>query len=680
MKKLLILILLAVPVWLAGQTIINPFTGQIDFNGGVTKSWVDGGVAYFVVGGDTISSDTIYLGGSFEARMGNVEDSIPVHREEIDAEKDSTITHRGLIDLNYGWIYDILNDSLPDIRTAIGLKANIASPTFSGTVRLGTDTLATREYARSVGGTGSGDLAYADTVSGTGFIETQFRADTAKENIRGEIAAIEVGEAQMVYPESQGIAIMGAATWGTSITDNSTNWNTAYGWGDHGSEGYMLAADFPDSINEYFSDAVVAVAVEDSGTVYYTPRQADSLVTATLAEYTPSNLDIDSLAAVVTAQGDSITDLRTEISNLWDALATLGAGDLIPLRFSSASVRNDTLWITWDKSDVNTDSIVNVANVVLTEDDVTFGITSIIYESDSILVAKLDSASAYGSVYLVDHVRENGYPQLQDTSGNKTANFTDRAVTNLNSDPLADNTAPVFQSAFTYSDSIIAAVANENFHQDSIPPVGSITVTEDATTFGIAGVTISGDTLFIAGDSTFLYGTAILWDYDNSTYPQLQDSAENVVASLTDSTVTNTLPDLSNMIVNGTFADSSYWERREGFVGWTISGGVATYNDVITGIIEQPDSVMTASVQPSTAYTLTFDLTGTSGGGLYMKLTSCDDGEGSVDYTSLAERTTGSITIQFTTPADIRDGGIAIYASADGDSGGSIDNLVLTAD
>ena len=36
----------------------------------------------------------------------------------------------------------------------------------------------------------------------------------------------------MVYPGA-GIAVSTGSTWGTSLTDNSSNWNTAYGWGNH---------------------------------------------------------------------------------------------------------------------------------------------------------------------------------------------------------------------------------------------------------------------------------------------------------------------------------------------------------------------------------------------------------------------------------------------------------------
>ena len=45
----------------------------------------------------------------------------------------------------------------------------------------------------------------------------------------------------MVYP-SAGIALSTGTAWGTSITDNSGNWNTAYGWGNHASAGYLTSA------------------------------------------------------------------------------------------------------------------------------------------------------------------------------------------------------------------------------------------------------------------------------------------------------------------------------------------------------------------------------------------------------------------------------------------------------
>lgn len=37
----------------------------------------------------------------------------------------------------------------------------------------------------------------------------------------------------MVYPSTAGIAVYNGTTWGTSIVNNSANWNTAYSWGNH---------------------------------------------------------------------------------------------------------------------------------------------------------------------------------------------------------------------------------------------------------------------------------------------------------------------------------------------------------------------------------------------------------------------------------------------------------------
>jgi len=44
----------------------------------------------------------------------------------------------------------------------------------------------------------------------------------------------------MAYPGA-GIALSTGSAWGTSITNNSANWNTAYGWGNHASAGYLTS-------------------------------------------------------------------------------------------------------------------------------------------------------------------------------------------------------------------------------------------------------------------------------------------------------------------------------------------------------------------------------------------------------------------------------------------------------
>lgn len=46
------------------------------------------------------------------------------------------------------------------------------------------------------------------------------------------------GGGTMTYPGA-GIALSTGSAWGTSITNNSANWNTAYGWGNHAGAGYF---------------------------------------------------------------------------------------------------------------------------------------------------------------------------------------------------------------------------------------------------------------------------------------------------------------------------------------------------------------------------------------------------------------------------------------------------------
>lgn len=54
---------------------------------------------------------------------------------------------------------------------------------------------------------------------------------------------IEGGEGgTMTWPSSAGIPLYnGVSGWGTSITNNSANWNTAYSWGNHASAGYLTS-------------------------------------------------------------------------------------------------------------------------------------------------------------------------------------------------------------------------------------------------------------------------------------------------------------------------------------------------------------------------------------------------------------------------------------------------------
>jgi hypothetical protein len=90
-------------------------------------------------------TDTIQNGEN----MGTAREKINETILKANSHADSVTLFRGLIDLNTDWISDILNDSLPDLRTDIDSKAPLNSPSFTGTyIKIGTDTVATRAYAR----------------------------------------------------------------------------------------------------------------------------------------------------------------------------------------------------------------------------------------------------------------------------------------------------------------------------------------------------------------------------------------------------------------------------------------------------------------------------------------------------------------------------------------------------
>ncbi len=76
------------------------------------------------------------------------------------------------------------------------------------------------------------------------------------------------GGSEMVYPAA-GIPVSTGTAWGTSITNNSANWNTAYGWGDHAAAGYLTSEVDGSTTNELqtLSLAGNELAISDGNTV-----------------------------------------------------------------------------------------------------------------------------------------------------------------------------------------------------------------------------------------------------------------------------------------------------------------------------------------------------------------------------------------------------------------------------
>ena len=67
----------------------------------------------------TAQEQVMFPGQAASSMISNANTKWQQHTDSIKNAHDSIAAHRGLIDLNFSWIYDIMNDSLPAIRTDI---------------------------------------------------------------------------------------------------------------------------------------------------------------------------------------------------------------------------------------------------------------------------------------------------------------------------------------------------------------------------------------------------------------------------------------------------------------------------------------------------------------------------------------------------------------------------------
>jgi hypothetical protein len=78
-----------------------------------------------------------------------------------------------------------------------------------------------------------------------------------------------------------------------------------------------------------------------------------------------------------------------------------------------------------------------------------------------------------------------------------------------------------------------------DLHQDSIPSVGSFTITQDGYVYGVNAVDIHNDSLLVTMDSIAHHDSVYLFTYTQSLYPRLQDGSHNKVATFSNHVVTN---------------------------------------------------------------------------------------------------------------------------------------------
>lgn len=126
------------------------------------------------------------------------------------------------------------------------------------------------------------------------------------------------------------------------------------------------------------------------------------------------------------------------------------------------------------------------------------------------------------------------------------------------------------------------------------------------------------------------------------------------------------------MIDNGCFDDGTNWDLSH----FTINGGTAD-NDGTNGYVRQTDGNMDSSVQGSTAYTFTFDITSMTSS--YVSIYLFDyAGTEYYNGTGTWYSTGTGLTVSFTTPSSV--GGAGLQASFQCDDVFSIDNFKLEAD
>lgn len=127
----------------------------------------------------------------------------------------------------------------------------------------------------------------------------------------------------------------------------------------------------------------------------------------------------------------------------------------------------------------------------------------------------------------------------------------------------------------------------------------------------------------------------------------------------------------ANMLANGTFDSGDYWFTSN---AWSIGSGVATCTaNVSASALFQIGPDMITDLEPSTAYTISFDIVSSSPGIWFRIL----NGSGEVIFIEADYYTTGHYDLNFTTASDLTIGGIRFFTYTDEANPGTIDNIVL---
>jgi len=401
------------------------------------------------------------------------------------------------------------------------------------------------------------------------------------------------------YPGA-GIPLSTGSAWGSSITNNSTNWNTAYGWGNHaglydpvgtgaGAVGTHESTYNHTNYNTAYTDrlkwdggstGLVAATGRTSlgGTtvgqsiftltnpsaITFLRMNADNTVTALSAANFKTAL---SLVSADVSLGNVTNKAQVEVEDSAAMLAsyarelnptfytgistpaiTLGATDLQSLLDDKAPIVNTSLTGTTNVAklqigDATSNTIVPVDSAGYKGTDVALYIgpdTVNVYipASRKVTLASVigDYTTSWDSTYI--HRRVDSLVVQVNNQKNEIDAIWN-AIALLSG--VTDVIPPKFLSAEigTYSDDTVHIVFDEVL-ANSVPATTDFVVTEDGIPLTINSVTLSNDTVFLKLSTPAIAGYDYLVDYTKGVDP-LQDADDNETPNWIDKPITNNL-------------------------------------------------------------------------------------------------------------------------------------------
>jgi len=147
------------------------------------------------------------------------------------------------------------------------------------------------------------------------------------------------------YP-AVGISLSTGSAWGTSITDNSANWNTAYGWGNHASAGYLTSQTYPGSGIALSTGSAWSTSITDNSANWNTAYSWGNHAIAGYASY-PSGLGL----AVTTGSAWGSTIATNKVPIFSSAITGTPS--------STTYLRGDGSWQTISSGVTPTDNILH---------------------------------------------------------------------------------------------------------------------------------------------------------------------------------------------------------------------------------------------------------------------------------------------------------------------------------